>query len=368
MLIERLLGVGLYTLLLAVVCLLLLNARTSKRVNFIFNMYLFALCVMAFFYIPGESADLLSIRNNANAWIKLDFATFWKTNVTQSYNPAANLFIYFCSLSGIEGFLPMACALIYYGNAFYMFKDLYNRHHYSTKSLALSLFFLMAAGNFVLIIANVRTFTAMSILTRCFYDETMNGKPIAKNILWYLIASLFHAIVLVTCVFRFAWLLFSTTENIWKRFRNIMFAIAVCLIFYLVGKRYFDAAINKAIGYLQNEVYSFVWSYWISGIIAFVVFLVCCGSYQNLTAEIKNIRGYTLMVTIVACIFVFEYSTFNRLTLFSSLMLVPCLAKKIDSKYTNNLAAIVFLCSLVMLGISVTRGNLSGYKFFLTSW
>lgn len=368
MVIERLSGVVVFTLVLAVVCLLLMNARTAKRVNFLFNVYLVVLCILAFFYIPGPDEDLWRIREYANSWIKLDFRTFFKSYVINSSNPSANLFIYFCSLPRIDGILPMACALIYYGNAFYIFKDLYNRHRYSAKSLAVALLFLMATGNFLQIISNVRTFAAMSIIARCIYDETMNGKPVIRNVFWYLVAGLTHAIVLVTCILRFIWLLLSRTPDVQKRIRNVLVAIVVFAMVYLFGKKYIDAAIYKAMGYLEEEVYSFAWSYLISGIVTFAVLVTCVGSHQKISAGLRDMRGYLLMVIAIACILAFEYSIFHRLTLFASLMVVPYMARRVDTAKKNNFVILVFLCSLAMLAVSVTRGNLSGYKFFLTSW
>lgn len=368
MVIERLAGVGTFTLVLIVACMLLMNARTSKRVNLIFNMYLVILCVLAFFYYPGTTADLLRLRAYGESWIKLEFGTFFKSYVATSSTPVSQLFIYFCSLTNVDGVLPMACALVYYGNAFYIFKDLYNRHNYSAKSLAIALLFLMSTGNFVLIISNVRTFAALAIVARCFYDETINGKPIIWNALWYLIAGLSHSIALVACALRFLWLLFAGTQSIYIKIRNILVVAAVFAAVYFLGQKYIDAAINKALGYLEEEVYSFGWSYLISGIVVFVALLTCIGRYQNITPELKDMRGYILTVVATACVFAFEYSIFHRLTLFSSLLMVPYLAKRIDTAKKNNFAILVCFCALAMLAVSVTRGDLSGYKFFLANW
>ena len=368
MVVERVAGVGVYTLFLVGAYLLLMNANTAKRVNFVFNIYLIVLCVMAFFYVPGRNADLWRIWSNGKSWVKMDFYTFFTTNVVKSANPAANLFIYICSATGIDGVLPMTCALIYYGNAFYIFKNLYNRHQYSARSLALSLFFLMATGNFLVIISNVRTFTAMSILARCFYDEAMNGKSPSRHAVWYLIAALIHGVVLIACGLRFAWLMFARANNVQKKTRNVVIAIVTFGGAYLFGKDYIDAAMYKATGYLNGEVYSYIWSYFISGILAVVVFCTCIGSHQNTSIELRNIRGYTVIIMSIACIFAFEYSIFHRLSLFASLLVIPYLAKRIDSAKKKNFEIFVFLCSLAMLAISVTRGDLSGYKFFLTSW
>lgn len=367
MVIERITGVGVYTLALVVVCLLLINARTSRRVSFILNTYLIALCVMAFCYIPGPDEDLWRIRAYAASWLKQDFGTFFQYNVINSANPTANLFIYACSMTGIDGFLPMACALVYYGNALYIFKDLYNRQRYSARSLSIALFFLMATGNFLQIISNVRTFAAMSVVARCVYDETINNKPIIRNALWYCVAALTHSIVLVICVLRFFMLLFSRTQTIRKKIRNIFITMAIFVFVYALGRDYIDAAIYKAMKYLTGDAYSFAWSYWISGILTFVVVCTCFGRHQNISDGLKNMRGYVLLIIAIACIFSFEYSIFHRLTLFASLLVIPYLGKRIDSSKNTGFSIFVFICSLVMLAISVTRGNLSGYKFFLMS-
>jgi hypothetical protein len=226
----------------------------------------------------------------------------------------------------------------------------------------------MATGNYLVIISNVRTFTALAIIARCFYDEEMNGKPIVRNIGWYIIAGLIHAVALFACVLRFLVLLFARVNEDGKRIRNVFLAIFILVGAYFLGKDYIDAAIYKAMGYLEGEVYSYAWSYCISGIVAFVVFAACMGSHQNISAGLRNVRGYVFTVVVIACIFAFEYSIFHRLTLFTALLVIPYLAKRIDFEKKNDFSLLVFLCSLAMLALSVTRGDLSGYKFFLTSW
>ena len=76
MLIERLFGVGAYVLALGYFYNQIRCSKDSRKIEKYLNHYLIVLCILAFFYVPGASADLSRWRAMAEPWKNADLMWF----------------------------------------------------------------------------------------------------------------------------------------------------------------------------------------------------------------------------------------------------------------------------------------------------
>ena len=165
------------------------KASSVKIINKNLNYYLITLCLLAFFYIPGESADLTRWREMSEVWSNFDFEWFWEHRIQTSSVPAGYLLVYLCQSTGINGILPMICAFGFFGNIFHMLKNEAKRENVNSDSVALTLFFVISTGFFLEAISGVRCMLAFSIVIRCAYDEMRLNKNIIYNIFFYIFAT-----------------------------------------------------------------------------------------------------------------------------------------------------------------------------------
>ena len=118
MLIERLFGVGAYVLALGYFYNQIRCSKDSRKIEKYLNHYLIVLCILAFFYVPGASADLSRWRAMAEPWKNADLMWFLENRVIVSTVPAGYLLVFLCQKTGIDGILPMFCAAGFFGNVF----------------------------------------------------------------------------------------------------------------------------------------------------------------------------------------------------------------------------------------------------------
>ena len=171
MLIERLFGVGTYVLALGYFYNQIRCSKDFRKIEKYLNHYLIVLCTLAFFYVPGPSADLSRWRAMAEPWEKADLMWFLENRVLVSTVPAGYLLVFLCQKTGINGILPMICAAGFFGNVFHMIKFESKRENVNSDSVAVTLLFVMSTGVFLEVISGVRCMLALSIVIRCAYDE-----------------------------------------------------------------------------------------------------------------------------------------------------------------------------------------------------
>lgn len=369
MLIERLLGVAVYAGLLVLMYLIVRSAKNYKTLHRTLNVYVFFLCVMAFFYIPSETADLYRWRQTFDIyrWANQSFLEFFNSNLIGSATPVANLYMYFCNLTGIDGVLPAFCALVFYGNAFYILKDLYRRHSISAKSISETLLMFMSAGCFVEVISGIRCMVALSILARCFYVEFCDGKPSMKCLFWELVAALTHAMAVVIFVGRLVWWLWQKNQERRVRLWNLFVLTVSATVVLTYGMDYISFAANKAIGYMSDSgSYSYSWEYLMRAAAVIQIILILKNmSKKSESKEIRELRKFNITCLFIDVLFVFNYSIFHRLNSLLLILMMPVAATAMEQSKNRRLTTVISLISLVILCLACVRGNLSGYKFFL---
>lgn len=373
MLIERLVGVGVYVLALGYFYNKIKYAKSSNSIRRYLIHYLIVLCIMAFFYIPGQSADLFRWRLLAEPWKDASFSWFWTNRVITSSTPLGYLLIYFCQNTGINGLLPAVCAFGFFGNVFHILKCESNRENRSADSIAVALLFIMSSGRFLEVISGIRCMLAFSIVCRFVYDEMFEGKSLLRSVPFYVIAVLLHNAAIPLIGFRLLCSLFETKKSIINTVFNGLITGAVFYLGIKLGKDYIDAGFAKANSYMSHQSYAFKWEYTIVIISMFIILMVIWRLrkryLEGYKEEIKVIRY--LLILFVGELFAFRtYSIFHRYVAVSIVLSIPVLLTFLNYE-NNNLfkksrQEIVFL-SIIILFIACARGNLCGYKFFLLS-
>lgn len=370
MIIERLFGVGTYVLLLGYYFNKIQNATNTKWIDKYLNHYLIILCVLAFFYIPGQSADLSRWREMAEPWENVGFGWFWEHRVLTSTVPVGYLLVYLCQITGINGILPMVCALGFFGNVFHMIKCEAKRENVNADSVALTLLLVMASGVFLEVISGVRCMLAFSIVVRCAYDEMRGGKKFLLHIPFYVLAVLLHTAAIPLVGIRLVCMLFEKKRSPILIFINASFVLVSILIALRIGSDYIDAAFEKAGVYTSHNVYSYTWEYIIAAIgilliLSIVYKLKRC--YPNEWLETKSSGRYLILILAYTLIFFNTYSIFQRFFSASLISTIPIAMTLFSCENQNGrwkMRRRAVLTLLVILLLACTRGNLCGYKFF----
>ena len=369
MLIERLLGVGAYALLVALVYLLLSRTYSYRSVNRILNVALVVLCVLAFFFVPDESKDLYRLREMGELWKDYTLGEFLSSGILSSTTPLSYVLIYLCTQTGIGGFLPMISAFVFYTNVFYILKDVYRNTNISSRMLALDFLFFMSAGAFLEVISGVRCFMALSIVARCIYDEMVRGKSVLRSIPLYVIACLLHLSCIPVVAIRVLFLLFLEKKR--SVTHLAISSLSVMLVGFLAiryGQGLIGNMLEKANEYLSSESYSYVWEYVIGFIQWGVIVGVLIGSRHMREQDIglTNLTKFMRLFLAVNMLFFFEYSIFHRFLVISAMLFIPFLAsvREDESPRFNALRRCILLGGILILILACVRGNLCGYKFF----
>ena len=286
-LIERLTGVGIYVLALGFFYYQISHSGSLKRINRYLNWYVVLLGIMAFFYIPGASADLTRWRVYANSWTQMSFSTFLTQRAIPSQTPAAYLLMYLCQKTGIDGLLPCVCALAFYSNCFLSLKIVAEKYNLRSRSIAISLLFLMAPGMFLEVISGVRCFLSFSFICRCICDECLDDKSLWKNIIWYVLACLLHTAAMALVALRLLVLLFEEKRGISIRVLNVIAVMVMAFLAFRYGNNLMDATLAKAASYTTNTIYQYSWEYLIGGIGFIMICLVAYPAFK------KRAGGYS---------------------------------------------------------------------------
>lgn len=373
MLLERLTGVVIYALVLLYYFDRIRHAKSSRTISRYLNHYLIILCIMAFFYIPGRTADLSRWRSISESWKNASFSWFWNAHVLHTRTPVGYLLIYLCQVTKVDGLLPMVCALGFYGNLFHIFKCEAKREDRTPDSVALVLLFFMSRGVFVEVISGIRCLLAFSIVLRCAYDEMYEKKGFLIHIPFYLIAVLLHNAALPLVAFRLLSMLFEKKKSYFLTIMNVVVIVITSFMAVRYGSDYIDAAFRKANSYVTSNKYTSVWEYVIAFMGLTIIVSIVWKLYKRYPQQLnrdKNSIRFLLLILIFDLVFIGQYSIFHRYFTALSVASVPALGAFFVFEHDNGFKLSrkqIELLSLIILLIACIRGNLCGYKFFLLS-
>lgn len=376
MLFERMTGVAVYVLLLGLFYLKIKSSRNDNDIRRLLRIYTFFLCVMAFLYIPAETADLSRWRIIADGWKNLGFIEFFNMYILNVSTPIGYLFIYLCQKTGIDGLLPLLCALIFFYNTFYIVKRVCKQYSDNgdarfTKYIAIGLLFLMCSGRFLETISGIRCMVAFSVIAKCFFCETIENKSVLNSVVPYLLACLIHSAVIPLVALRMFSMIFEKKKSYWNLFIKVIVFIVMAFVAFKYGSSYIDASIEKASGFIANNIYSYSWEYIIASL-QFVIIIVLLVKYYRLYrmpgSGIDNIAFIITVLSIVEIVLIRSYSIYHRYIGFSSFITIPLLVHVLQREYQQGryyFGKFTKLICMMILILACMRGNLCAYKFFM---
>ena len=375
MIFERLVGVSLYFIVTLFFYYKIKTSSNYKSINRCFNILLIILTVMAFFYIPAESADISRLREIGDQWIGYSIPEFIRNVVPNNTSPLAYFYIYLFQKTRIQGLLPAFCAFVFYLNLFHVFKITYLKLNVKNEALALTFLFVMSCGSFLEVIAGVRCFVAFSIIARCFVDEAILKKSIIRYIIFYLMACLIHTAALPLFAARLFVMLFEKGKPFYYKIINVLSFLFIGFLAIKYGNSIVEDSLNRGIGYATTDKYSYIWEHLI-GIISFIVIVGCLYEYLSIKKIRKDAVKYNIilflaiLVIIEFCCLAF-YNIFHRFLIPCYFLIVPIMSYVFSNRKstytispTTKLTLFKLTC-FILFFIACARGNLCGYKFFL---
>ena len=239
----------------------------------------------------------------------------------------------------------------------------------------------MSRGLFQVTISNIRTVLAIAIVAWCIYTEIDLKRSIIKNIIFYLIAASLHVMGQFMILLRIILLLFEKRETKIDKFMKIAFSIGSIIVTMSYGSSYVEAFLDKGERYITGgqlgEGYFYFWEALLSIIsIILLLYLINRVKIYKDKSPVKNNRFVSKRIlnflSVIAIfnlgIIFFEFNLGFRLSFFIMMLNIPiglyCLKCTEGSREYIKVKNSLLIISLIMLIISVTRGDLCSLKFF----
>lgn len=376
---ERLISLGFFFLAILIACYLMSRIK-GKQYRVILALYLLVLTGFAWCYEPYITADLYRLRQYVEAWINLSFEGAFDY-ACHTTTPSWILFSYFTNQIGNQNWMQSIACLWCYGNIFIVLSKVIDRFDLKRTDRGCLLFYIMSVGTLYLqTISGIRTMLGFSIVFLCVYREYFEGKSAIWDLPFYIIAGLFHPAVLVLVGLRFIGLALERKSGI-KRILNILFSVIVVEIGLYYAYDYLLVANDKAVDYMTNDAeYTYMWEYLI-GCIEIVQILFLCYWWKKGTPSLCNgenwsIHSYVVMNALFTlgciCFMPLSYAIFRRFTIFATMLSLPILGAFLQRCAIERKRGVLWarwainLMSLIIMFISFARGDLCGYKFFLS--
>ncbi|EJT6498973.1 EpsG family protein [Clostridium perfringens] len=370
---ERIIGVGIY-FFITIIFSVLISKSSIKKIGIILFFLNIIIGILAFFYLPSESADLYRLTIFKNQYSIMTFEQI-KLIMEKSSTPIAILYLYLIGKLKYDGFLPMITSLIFFGNSFAILTKFSKRYSIKPKNISIGLLFFLSSGVFIEVISGIRSMLAFSILAMCIYNEFIDEKPIIYDSIWYLIASLMHPVALVLTIIRFIFIFFEGSKSVSKIIFNFTIFIISFILVIIYGDKYINSTIDIIKHYIGSSVYRYVWEY-IIGFFMLIVIINMLIYYSNNIKKyykdnkLNKLYKFSCLITTIIIIMSFEYSTFHRFILLLSILVLPILLIDLEfcANFNNkkyNFRNFVIFMSITILFFACFRGNLSGLKFFI---
>lgn len=369
---ERLISLFVYTLTLALACGLT-RRIVNKQNRIIILGYLVILCLFSFFYKPYITADLWRLREYMEWWIHMS-ANEVITYSLRSSNPTWILYSWLLRKLNNINWLQTVTCLWTFGNAFYIVIHEIERTRASGKNRSLILFYVMAIGAlFLQTISGIRTMLGISIVTFCFYRETVERKSLWKHTLLYLFAALLHSAVMALVISRFLFLVLQYKEPAKKAVMLLIVLLLGTFAAYYLWD-YISGSFEYVQRYLLNRnEYTYIWEILI-GIIESVETIYILYQYRKRfrydpkTISLAATWLFCLVWTVISLIALpFSYAIFRRYTILCSLVSIPLLNQLLlaeEDQGKDSFFRVIRMLSFLVFAISGVRGDLCGYKFF----
>lgn len=376
-LVERLIGVSIYSYILIMMCLLI--AFTNIKCKNILRLYLLLLGGMGFYYHPYITADLYRTYDFMRWYATFSFPDFYETLVVSSSVPAARIYFWLIGKTGIVELLPFISAIISYSLIFYTLEKSRKQFHITRQNFAIALFFLMSGSIYISVIGGIRMMLALSMIFFCFYRETVEKKKIPiLHIPLYIIAVFMHDMALIVIAVRILASLFDKRKSPVKKL-FIVLGIATMFLAAIMLFRYkLESVFEKSASYLTEVDYFDVWEYIMGGIylIFFTFIAIKFKPHRQQYPELSCYYTAAGLGSVIALVFCYEFSIFYRfvghvvpvLTMPTFMIVLEKAGQNPTGRFKMvSMQCVVLLFSLALLFIGGTRGSLSALKFFAFS-
>lgn len=346
---------------------LYLGIRYGKKEDTKYYYAIFSgfLIVFAYFFVPTEYLDLY------NLW--KDVERFSEMSVSQTINhffhaEGANLgFLYIALLSRVNKHLvPAISALIVLRNYFSAIYELQRTNQCFSRDFAsLAVFFYLSTGQYAATISGIRSGISFSILFLCFFREIYQNKPMWRNLIWYIVASLFHSVGIVVIAVRLGVEVVFANVNAKVA---LLFLLGIILFIFLSSS--FGATVyEKAVFYLQEEQSPYLrWAVLSRTLSNTVIFIVLIMTIKRIADPCDRKNAILLLCFLLCAILCYvSHTIYVRFSAFTS-----CFASLYISRLNNEITAdrtmkikytILFL-SVITLGVECIRGDLNFLTFF----
>lgn len=361
---ARLFAVLVYACLMFLFIFLIRQIKHSQ-VKYVFIAYFIVLCLMAYLYVPYETADIF--RNNiiAQSLAQYSWAEFWYI-ITNSTSDIFTLlyFRYFAD------YLCLVTCAIMYGLIFYMIYDFSMKMQVRKAVIALVLLWIMTNDFYLISITNIRSYIAVIFVAFCIYREIFQHKFGILNIILYLCAIEMHSMGIILVAFRIiAYLSPGGKINIWK-----IVSIPLILVMLVVAFPWYQDLLFKSAerfeGYYNWVDYNYVWER-----VIFIIQTIVQGfilwkahHYRLFKSSVFSSYQLTVIGAFVAFLICHLHVTFmQRWIVFSAILEIPVLIALLQKCYTQkdySLRNFLIFSSLVTFAIVGSRGNLCSLKFW----
>lgn len=382
---ERLIGVGLYSLVLVLFCFSLVG-KSGKKIKRRLFCYSIILSIMAYNFVPYETADLYRIYEYVEAFQKYSFSSFLENQVSKADLGVAGILYWLVGQIGIPQLLPTIVTFVCYSCIFYIICKTAEKNQISGKNVAIAVFFYMSLGTYIFVISGIRCMLGISLLSFCFYRESVEKKFNILHIPLYIIAAFIHSFSAVLIAARFLVSIFDTkTTPIRKIIYFVFLGAGIVLVFRNFGG-YISEIMEKADSYLNGNLYSYVWDYIIAFIALFVLLSIILKSKKVEKQSLLKLNVFRLYLTallLVALCLCYEFSIFHRTVVYVlpiiSLPLLLTILQTNDNKQSSDTLccgraisdlpitfnSMIIVVSAVLLLLSCARGSLCSLKFFV---
>lgn len=373
---ERLIGISIYAYFLLMFFLLIYASNIN--VKGLLAAYTLVLAAMGFCFKPYVTADLYRIYESVRLFATFSFSDFWHELVVTASTPAARLFYYAIGKTGIPELLPAITCLVTYTCIFYIILHTAERFSISRKHVAIAVLFTMSVGNYMMVISNIRSMLAISLICWCFFRESVEKKYSIFHLPVYITAGLLHNLAIVVIVFRIMVLLFKKQISTGKKILLLFCGMLLCGIFSIGFPSLFVDVLEKAYEYLTEDMYSYSWEYLIGGMIYLIELWVLLNvkkiSEPN-RVIVDDMKNFLMLCLIVSGLFCFEFSIFFRIVTFIMPILgLPLMMILLKEKMTQTasgyrnvaqMQSMLISLSMVLLFLTCFRGSMTSLKFFV---
>ena len=370
-LVQRLIGVGTYTLCLGWFYLCI---NKIKGVRIHLWMYCLILAIMGFFYKPLDGSDLGRVQNAMLYYATLTWPELMKQMLTSS-SPLAVLYYRIIAAFGDKRALPFMTALLTYILCFSMLIDCRKRFESDKKDISLVLLFFMSRGLLMMTIANIRTMLSLAVVAYAIYAFFVRNKSLILCMALMIVGALMHNVGMLAVLLFLAFYIFSG-GNKRKHIVTMLQSVALIPAIIVYGGTFISRAAEKGLAYLSyTDGFFYIWEMILSLIIVTVTLGVLRG-YRKVIAYMGQKDGlyhgflkFQFLISAISFVLLFvEYNSGLRLSWLVTILDMPMLLiilkdERLTAKWANKVRNTLYIVSIIMLFIACFRGDLCSLKF-----